>query len=443
MSNTSALSESQTQPSVIVRWISLLVDTKQGIALGIVFLILGVVFAGSRAYLNYSTPTGIFDFDKTGLSDFHNGGYLPALAFREGVNPYSPEVCAPYKMARSTPPYSPVVFMIHLPFTYMPLAVADVVYTGFNLSLLGLLAAFSLTMSKTKFRWGPWIWIFGLFVFSRAGHISLFTGYFTAQLVVGTIVAVHFAKSRPSISGLGMLIASGKPTYILPLIILMVYRKNFKALVIGILFCSIGAAIGLGWLASHSSLGEVIDGVKAGQTAHDDDPTEHPVNTWTRLDTPGVVAKLVDWKPGNPTYLAMMLVLLIVPGIAIWKTVDHESNSGVTGLTGMILCLALLLTIYHHSYDSLLIAVAWVAVTFFGNQVCTDLNPMERRSLTVLLGIPALNYVATMRFRNAMGVDNQSLIWNVVTSVNGVCLLLSLILVVNAAFRLRRSLNVT
>ncbi|MFK7765833.1 MAG: glycosyltransferase family 87 protein [Mariniblastus sp.] len=424
----------------MVRW---LISSKQGIVLGLAFLTLGTAFAGVRAYRRYAVPDGVFKFENSGLSDFHNGGYFPAMAFRDGVNPYSPEACEAYTLTRSSPTYSPVVFMLHLPFTYLRLEIADVVYFAWNWLLIGLLAYFSLTMSKSEFSWGAWVWIFALFVFSRCGHITLFTGYFTAQLVIGTVVAIHFAKTRPVLAGLGMMLASGKPTYIIPLILLMTCRKNYKAVAIGISFCALAAAVGIGWLVSHSSLGEVIDGVKAGQLAFDDDPTEFPVNTWTRLDAVGVVSKVMAWKPDNKVYLAMMCVLLVVPGIAIFRTAGLESNSGATGLTGMIVCLALLVTIYHHSYDSMLIAIAWVGATFFSNRVCPELRRIEHLSLSVLLGIPALNYVATMRFRDAVGVDNQSLVWNVVTSVNGVCLLLALSVVVNAAFRFSRSVRTT
>ena len=443
MSNLSSTTNTFQQSTLIARSIHWLTNTKPGIVLGLVLLLIGVSFAGVRAYRNYSVPDGSFEFSNSGMSDFHNGGYFPAMAFRDGVNPYSPEACQPYRLTRSAPTYSPIVFMLHVPFTFLPLAVADVVYFAFNLILLGLLAYFALVMSKVEFQWGPWVWILVLFVFSRAGHITLFTGYFTAQLVIGALLAVHFGKTRPALAGLGMLLASGKPTYILPLIILLLCRKNFKAVAIGVVFCGLAAAIGMGWLVSHSSVGEVIDGVKAGQVAFDGDPTEYPVNTWTRLDTVGVISKIMAWKPANKTYLALMLVLLVVPGIAIWRTTGQESNSGATGLTGMIVCLALLITIYHHSYDSLIIAIAWVAVTFFGKQACPELKASEHRMLTVLLGIPALNYLATMRVRDAIGADNQSLIWNAVTSINGICLLIGLLIVLNAAFRFARTNDVS
>jgi hypothetical protein len=337
-------------------------------------------------------------------------------------------------MSRSAPPYSPTVFMLYAPLSYLSLERADVAYFSINALLIGLIACFGFTMSYQRFAWIPWLWVFGLLLLSRPGHITLVTGYFTAQLVIGSLIAIHFAKSRPVLSGLGMLLASGKPTYILPLTILMLCRKNFRAVAIGLVFCVLGAAIGLGWLASHSSFSQVVEGIKEGQSALHEDPTEDPVNTWTRLDTAGVVSKLMALKPDNKIYLATMLLLLVVPGIAVWRNTDSESNPGATGLTGMIACVAILITIYHHSYDCLLIAVPWIALTFFGKRVCPELTSFQRWTVSVLLGITAINYASTLRFREVLDLENQPVVWNVITSTNGVCLLVALVILIVAAF---------
>jgi len=405
------------------------------VILGFAILFFAIAFPVFRIQQNYAIPSNVFSFTDAGLSDFHTGAYYSSLAFREGVNPYVAEVCDKYPMTRCSPPYSPVIFMLYAPLTYLPLHVADIANVIINTLMIGLIAYFSLMMSGARVHWSYWIWIFGMILLSRPGHMTIYTGYFTAQLVIGTLMAVHFANTRPMLAGIGMMLASGKPTYILPLTILMFCRRNFKAAGYGILFCTIAGVIGLGWLASHSSIGEVIEGVREGQNAHIEDKTEIPKNTWTRIDTVGVVAKIAKQKPGSLFHLGTMLGLLIVPGIAIWKISKVESNRGANGISGMILMLAMLITIYHHSYDCLLMAVAWVGVTFFGKRICPELKSIELYALSFLLGLPALSYFASMRFRDFMGIDNQSTVWNIVTSINGTCLLVALLILLFAAFR--------
>ncbi len=297
-------------------------------------------------------------------------------------------------------------------------------------------------MSKAEVGWAAWLAILGLLVVSRPGHISLYTGYFTPILVVGTVMALHFGNRNPWLAGVGMLLASGKPTYLIPLVILMLCRRNYRAVAIGGVLSVTVALGGLAWLATNSSFAEVIDGIRSTQAMHLADENEIPMNTWTRIDLVGSIAKVTAWNPGNPTYLVMMLGLLVLPGIAIWRAVGRESNSGATGLTAMIACVALLITIYHHSYDGLLLAVPWVGITFFGGRVCPELSKIHRFALTVFMGVPAINYASTLKFREAMNLGNQDLIWNVITSINGVCLLLALVLLVVAAFRLPTQENI-
>ena len=399
-------------------------------------LIAGVAATGYRTYRQYSMPSGEgFDWAKRGHSDFHNGAYFTSLAFRDGVNPYSTAAMDRYLLTRSSPIYSPVVFFWHLPFTFLNLYAADIAFFVFNTAMLGLLAWMGISMSNHRFRLGIWLLLFTILVFSRPGHITLFTGYFTSELVIGTIVAIHFAATRPFVSGCGMLLASGKPTYILPLIVLMICRRNYRAVVTGLVLCTAGGLIGLGWLASFSSPMEVVAGINEGRVALHNDPTEDPVNTWTRLDTVGTMSKVLGWKPSDPVYLISMLAMLAIPCWLIFKASPNEQNRGATGLTALIACLTILVSIYHHSYDSLLIAVPLIGLAFFGSIDRSEMPEWARRAVVVLLSVPLGNYFSTQIFQQKTGLDSQGWIWEVLTSANGGSLLLALLITLWCAWR--------
>ena len=114
---------------------------KVGFAVAIVFAVLTIAFPAYRAHSRYATPSLEFDFATSGMSDFHNGAYFPSKAFAQGINPYANEVCDHYPMARSSPPYSPIVFMLYQPFTWLDLPAADVAFFAFNILLVVGLAA--------------------------------------------------------------------------------------------------------------------------------------------------------------------------------------------------------------------------------------------------------------------------------------------------------------
>ena len=274
---------------------------------------------------------------------------------------------------------------------------------------------------------------------SRPGHITLFTGYFTLQLILGTLMGFYYARSKPWLAGVGLLLASGKPTYIIPLIILMFFRRDIKAMVIGLVMCAIAASAGIGWLASNSSVASVIEGVWQGQVAFHADPTELPENTWTRLDVMGMIAKNAHLDPSSTQSLIGMLLMLVPIGWLIWRVREHEPDHRGFGLTASIACLALLVTIYHHSYDALLMLPLWLALLLGGQTAFEWLRNWERHALFGLLTVPVVNYAATLRFRELLGIDNQSAVWNVVTSANGACLLMALILLLVVSIRKRKT----
>ena len=386
-----------------------------------------VLLTGYRAYRDYSVPSNDFDWTHRGLSDFHNGTYYPTLAFRNGDNPYAHDVGKSYPMGRSAPLFSPFVFILHLPFSYLSLQHADVAFFIYNSLLLALLAYLAIRFSHHTCNPAILCLVMLLIYVSRPGHITLFTGYFTAELALGTAIALHFSKTRPALAGLGLLLASGKPNFILPLMLLMLFRRDFRAVVHGVLFCGIGAGAGIMWLASFSSLADVVSGFQQGQEALYADPTEIPFNTWTRVDLAGMAAKLVRANPEDSLYLIVMFVLLCIPGTILWRKLSGNDAHGATGASGMIICLSILLSIYHQSYDCLIVAVPWVGFTLFGDIVAAEISPRVRAWVVVFTAVPAANYLSTLTARNILKLDPSGWIWQSITLISGVCLLAALV----------------
>ncbi len=412
-------------------------DSKWFVTGAALFLLLGSAFAFGRAYQNYSTPGPVFDWSARGLSDFHSM-YTYSLAFRSGVSPYGAfdqDDLGDLVVTRPSAPFSPVIFLIMLPLTFLPLQMADAVLCLANVALIGWLARRVFLYAGVEINRGWWLAIFGFLVFSRPGHITLYTGYFTPLLVAGTLIAFHHAKKKPWLSGIGILLASAKPTYIIPLLILLVFRRNYKAAVIGFLYSGAVAFAGWSWLAADSSYTAVLDSVRHGQDAFQEDVTEFPVNTWTRIDLVGMFAKAINWNPDKTVYLGAMVLLLIPPGLVIRRLALTENNSSATGLTAFIGILALLVSLYHHSYDCLLVAVPWLALVLFGRQTIPRLTDIERILIGCLLLVPAVNYASTLAARNFLQLDQYGAVWQSITMLNGICLTVSLGVLMVAAFR--------
>ena len=414
---------------------------------GVLFLILATLFVGLRTFRNFAEPAREFNWESRGMSDFYTLYYY-SKAFSDGVNPYSREIMdrPEYTVPRNAAPFSPFAFLAFLPLTFFSLSVASVIFFAANWLLLGALAWCCIRMSRIQFDWALWVWIFGFLVFSRPGHMTLFTGYFTTQLVLGTIVALHYSRSNPLVSGIGFLFAAVKPTYAIPLTILMLARRDFKATAIGVVLSSVFAIGCFAWLTSYSDFGSVIEGIKSSQEAFHDDPTEDPVNTWTRIDLAGMVAKVMHRIPGTGEYLGVMLLLLIVPCVALWRATSNDGEDdgvdhGAGGLTALIVVLAMLVSIYHHSYDCLLVAVVFISALLQAKQMMPSMPRLNSIIVGFLLAFPMVNFVSTRSGREGLGFEQSDSVWQLITMANGACLLLALLISLPFALKKKTAIH--
>ena len=190
-----------------------------------------------------------------GMCDFHNAVYIPGLAFRRGDNPYSAAYARAYPVNRELPPYSPLLLPPAAVLSLLPLHQADVTWFVFNLLLVLALAAVIIRHLDRPVSVAS--------VFSLAAQF----------LPLGPATVIRYLANspcawccrrwrrcvgliRPWLSGVALAIASIKPTFGLPLGILLLFRRRWRAAFAGLLLSVLGAAAALGWLAmvSHEGL---------------------------------------------------------------------------------------------------------------------------------------------------------------------------------------------
>lgn len=339
-----------------------------------------------------------FERSQQGQFDFHNGVYFPARAFVDGVSPYGSAFSNQYPVTRPLPMMSPLVVLVHAPLAVMPVRAAEVAYFLINCGLLALIGWYCvhwMPEGNTRTTWLLIAWL--MIVASRAGHTTLLTGYLTALMVAGSLVALANARSRPWLSAIGVAIASCKPTYAIPLFLLMMARGDRLAALRGLGLSIAGACLALGRLLLANKSGQLLLDLQQGQSAHMADAYEFPVNTWTRIDALAVVAKWMEIIPEEVTHLAVMVVLLPIPAIALWRLqfVKHEQSPAA--LSSGLIAVSMLATLYHHVYDALLIFPA-----AFGLILCEPStqrgSPRLRLVIAMLLLLVAWNYASSELF---------------------------------------------
>jgi len=416
--------------------------------IGFALVLIAVLFALTvyRIVAFYQTP-GPFTPERQGLCDFHNGIYFPTRAVLAGESPYSQAYAAKYPVARQIPFFSPVILVLHAPLVLLPLGLAETIHHLVQwVMVIGIAVLAAAAASVRRFDFV--LVVVAAILVSRGGHVTLFTGYFTFQLVLATLLALKWADNRPWWSAVALMIVASKPTYILPLGFLMSARGHWKALIRGAGFSLLGTGATLAPLVYQEGGGDLSRGVRVlvsqiaeTQAVHRSMEDESPVYSWTRLDLFAIVAKWRGLDPGDLQHLIGMGVVLAVPMMVLWKrrrqagSPASDAAEQIGGIDGALILTASLVSLYHQSYDALLMVVP-VAAILMGRNWPWSHSPLGHRGwLAALLAWPLLNYFSTRMFLLRLDPSPQ---WvKVLTSLNGLALTVGLIWLCLWAWRYR------
>lgn len=402
-------------------------------------LVAGLLFAVATALVayrmvaRYQTP-GPFDAANQGLCDFHNGIFFPAMAILAGDSPYGSDYAAKYPVDRPIPFFSPGILVLHAPLTWLPLHVAEVLYTAFNLLLMIAVSGLSAAEARLNRRWDVILAIAAAMLLTRAGHITVFNGYFTSELVLATLLSIRWADSSPWKAAIALMIVSAKPTYLLPLGFLLLARGNVRALTYGAILSVLFAAIPMGWLSLNLGRGDLVDGanvlwqhIQAGQEFHRAEFSESALWTWTRLDALVVAAKWTGIEPSNLTHLLTMLGILAFPMGLLAVRRGRGLDDGLGGMTGALILVGSLVSLYHQSYDALLLVLPVTCIAAGRHPTWRTLAIPARSAAITLAAVPLLNLFST---RSAlMRLAPPEAVFYMLTAASGtalVCLFLFL-----------------
>ncbi|PAY15374.1 hypothetical protein CKO51_32165 [Rhodopirellula sp. SM50] len=409
---------------------------------------IGVAVTAARTVTRYQTP-GSSNPATQGMCDFHNGLYFPATALLAGKSPYGQQYADEYPVSRQIPFFSPVILVLHAPLTFLPLPVADVLFFALSVVLVIALATLCVnaagvntagvnTVGGVTDAGGRLTWIASIaaaIVFSRSGHISLYNGYFTIELALATIAAIHYAKDRPAVAAVALTLVSAKPTFILPLGFLMLARGNYKALALGAAISLLGAGLPMTYLAYHegrratgsidmaAGFDKIVDDIGAAQQVHMQTQDESPVDSWTRLDALATVCKWTGSDPGQIVHLAVMMLILAWPMVILFYRSRRGWDDGVAGGTGCLMLVTLLTSLYHQSYDAMIVVAPTVGLLLASTDFWRSVSPSTRGVLGALMVFPAFNYLSTRSFLTRLDLGDIG--FGLITSLSGVALMIA------------------
>lgn len=421
-------------------------------------LVLAIVATAIRIAVDYGPP-GPFDPERQGMVDFHNGIYFPARAMMDGVSPYGATYEATYPVSKSIPLYSPSILVLHLPLALLPLRAAEIASVVLSYAMILAIGWFlsraladhrsdrtdsnrqinqgreTAAATKRPRRRRQWhrdstimLCVAALIACSRGGHVTAFNGYFTFQLILATLAAIHYAPRRPWLAALALVIVAVKPTYILPLGFLLFARGNWRALGYGAVLSVVATFVPLAYLAYCLGEGQIIGGFEIlfndivySQAAHRAVPWESPTMSWTRIDLLALVAKWSGGDPANSIYLLSMVVLNLPAMWILHQRRKRQIDDGLLGFTGFLVIASMLISVYHQFYDALL----WVA-PLVGIATLAKWHQMSRPRrwlLATILLVPLFNIFSTDFFLSYLASQTPAI--QILTSINAVAMVIA------------------
>ncbi len=221
-------------------------SARSGTTARVVRTVLAVLaFATAAGWLAHSTWDHIESTrqDRGFQTDFRDAVYYPVVALADGVNPYDPaRYYLAYPVGQEFPLYSPVHLVLHVPLAALDLDDARATYFGVNLVLMLVLAGASLRLAGFRVRADATFAVGTLLLLSGPGKLDLRNGEPTLLIVLACYLALAARTTQPARSVAGVVVALAKPTFGVPLAIVLTCRRRVREVVVGI---AIAAGISL------------------------------------------------------------------------------------------------------------------------------------------------------------------------------------------------------
>jgi len=373
------------------------------------------------------------------LADFRDAAYYPAKALSDGNNPYDPVAFVKtYPVSLPLPLYSPMALALYLPLTLFSFPTAATIFCLLNVALTPVLVWLALRLSGLGASVGRVFTLAAFLLISRGGYLSLFFGQCSTYVVIGTYVALLAARERPGLAGLGLALATLKPTFGGPLAILMAARRDFRAVIIGLALGGLGA-LGPTVALVHNAGGltPFTASLQASHRSYEEDPYVNPASSRERIDSAVLAGRLAGPAFGTQAEFALTLLLVGIGAAALWRLSAGETGSTRVQSAGLV-CLTIAVCIYHQAYELALLAMPLVACCYTASARRMNVDTQLRWLLIALLAAPMANYLmsSSVLSRLSWGQGANLSGWFLVAaSLNSFCILSAFCIAVGLAFR--------
>lgn len=421
-------------------------------ALGVTLLFAVLACLGARQYhlvVIPGQPERSRELGRNGLADFADVIYYPQRALRDGVNPYDSSLQPRadgslryrqrYPVLNLFPLYSPLLFVLYWPFALGNFTTSAALYVIVNIALLLVLSVLIWRCAGTRPSIAHVTTLASVILVTQAGRANFLGGETAIPLALATIGAVTLAPQHPWLAGLALAVSTFKPTFGLPLGILLLAAGHFRAVAIG---WGLGFVIGVAGLvlifANSGDLARTVEILAENQQAVDSIPDVDAQQSAARVDSAGAIQRLTRWQ--TPVgKLTSSLIVLTTAGFGLWQLGRvTDKTSAAHSLKSSMVCLATVSSLYHLTYDAVLLWAPIIIAMFAPPALWPGTSTLWRWCVSGLLLIPMVNVLPTATVQHwlastfpaltTVSPEVANLGWAIACSMNGVSLLVALAL---------------
>ncbi len=331
------------------------------------------------------------------LQDFRDAIYYPVVAFLAGHNPYDVQsYFGHYPVGQEFPVYTPLTLLLHLPFGLLPYELAELLYFAVAIVLTLALAYVSLAVNHVEARTDRVLLVAALILLSRPGYANLLVGQCTLQVVLGAYAALYYSSTRPWLAALGLAVATLKPTFGLPLAVLLMCRREVSVAVIGLAVAGLASAVMTAILVHNAGgVDPFIQSLAPNYAATRGSSTVAALTSWARLDAWALVERSIGQSLGIVGEIAISVGILGVGALGVRRLSTSPAGDAARHVSNSLACLVILTCVYHQNYDLLLLSATLVALACGLPAALWTTRRWERWLLLSLLLIAFTNYAAS------------------------------------------------
>jgi hypothetical protein len=379
------------------------------------------------------------------MNDFYSSVYYPVVAFLNGENPHDRlRLKALYPEVEEYPPYLPLNLVLYLPFGLLSSKVAAIAYFLFSTVVTVLFSVLTLKLIDVSPSPRRAMLVAGLLLFSRPGHWALISGQHAILLALFTYLVLYHARSSPMLSGLALGVCTYKPTYGVPLALLMLASGYLPAVAIGV---AVAAAVNtpLFLLLARRAGGvepfvqKLLEGYRDWQQLKGMDPgSSLDPMSFNQVHVDTFVSRFLGHQAPAAVSIALTVIVLALASFGLRRLTKHRGRAA-EDLSLALVCLGMLIAVYHMTYDLVLLTAPLAALVAHG--LPTPGVSARNLAFGVLFSVPFLNWALTESALQAWHPSH--VVWLAVVSANTACLMALFVGYLALALRYPESLATT